>query len=69
MEMWIAAVKHISYRLTQATIPFNANLDETSKSAFTAWLKAKEEEDIILVLTNALSETYTNLIVSLDSMP
>ena len=65
MQAWIAAVKHIAYRLNRTSIPPDVMLDEQLKS----WIKAREEEDLILILTTGLGQEYEKLVVTLDATP
>ena len=63
MQAWIAAVKHIAYCLNQTSIPPDVMLNERLKS----WIKACEEEDLILILTTGLGQEYEKLVVMLDA--
>ena len=64
MQQWITTVKHIAYHhLHQVSIPSDTEAPEPLKK----WIRAQEEEDIILSVTSCLRYTYGKLIVTLDA--
>ena len=65
MQAWIAAVKHIAYHLNQTSVPSDVVLDKQLRN----WIRAREEEDIILTLTTGLGQEYEKLVITLDATP
>jgi hypothetical protein len=65
MQLWISSVKQVSQRLSQATNPPSDKMDNSCHR----WLKAREDDEMILVLTNGLVDSYHDFVISLNSVP